>query len=190
MKSIKNVDKNMEYGTSFQGSKASYKDDLKIMDEESINKDLTIFRENVHQYENINNLIKEINVVMKPLRMNLKELNIEKKRLQLDLCRFMGSYNVSTCNLPIKNETEKPQALKYAKSMLMTPLTKSLQDMLFDFFESTQDILGQMNPEERAEACFEFISDKNNRPRYIKESIRKVKYVKNEKIDYADDDSI
>lgn len=146
------------------------------------------FRKDVVQYDEVEKLIKTIQLQIKPLQEAMKNLKIEKKGIEKDLARFMGSTGVEHANLPVHgNKNGVPldyrgdpcKAIKYSVTETVIPITKDIiKKSLVRFFsgEGSSEKFQKLSIEEKGIRTYDFIYDKKNRQKTTKETLRKVKW--------------
>lgn len=150
--------------------------------------DVEFFQKEVMQYNEVDSLIKTLASQIKPLQETLKNLKSEKKNLEVGLCKFMREKQVANVNLPhvIKNGNkvdysgQPAKAIKYVKSEVVAPVTKDqIKESLIRFFSGTgsSEKFQRLSIEEKGTRAYNFIYDKQNRPKKTKETLRRVKYV-------------
>lgn len=154
----------------------------KKMNEIMNERNLEEFRKNVADYNDIDFIIKKIKKKMEPLQKNVKILKIQKQKIQQNICRFMGANDIEVCNMP--KEIDCDGALKYMCSENMVPMKhEHIQQGLTKFFEEKHDRSEEflkLQNNEKGSFVFAYIQD--NRPRQIKETIRKVKHTRMDEV--------
>ena len=141
---------------------------------------LSIFQQNVLQYDEIDKTVILLKQQIKPVQANIKQLMFLKKELQVEICSFMAKNKVRACNLPKIDQNVDQKALKFLSSETVIPMTQvEVHNQLVKFFR-TQNLekFNSEQPEEKARIVHSFIYDRTNREKKIRESIRKVKFVK------------
>lgn len=138
---------------------------------------LATLRKDVTQFDEIDNLIKEIKKKMEPFKEQLKMLMAEKKKLQTDICSIMGSLEIESCNLPVVDGIE-PKALKHSVVNSFVPMSQAqVKESLVNFFTSKDCLeLDKLSPSDKALLVYNFIY--NNRRKVTRDSLRKIKPVK------------
>jgi len=146
------------------------------------------FKNDVVQFDIIDNKIKELKKHIEPLQKYLKKLKAEKVILQQSICRVMKFKEVGLCNLPKDPESNKiPGTIKFVQTNSVVPLTsEQVKKLIGIFFEKEYDKLTMSNKKQKCNALIDFIYNKDNRPKVIKESIRKVKYIPDNLIEDTD----
>lgn len=150
---------------------------------------LEIFQKHITQRSEVERYIKETEEKIKPLRDALKNLKAEKKTIDVDICKFMGSNRVEVVNLPHEIRNGLPidpkhgnpaQALKYSVTETVETMNKeNVRKQLLHFFigPGSQEKFNRLPVEQKTDMVYKFIYDKEHRPKKLKESLRKVKFV-------------
>lgn len=89
----------------------------------------------------------------------------------------MNNNEIYSCNLPILNSADEPECIKRIESNVLAPMTQNqVREMLIKFFnEGRCDHFNQLGPNEKAITIFNYIYNKENRPRISREYIKKLR---------------
>lgn len=111
------------------------------------------FKMEVRKYETLESQIKEINKNIKPHQDKLKELKKQQKELQVNICGFMQTNEITECKL-------QEGALLFKESKSVVPLNKnSIKDNITKFFREkyNTDEFKKASVENKAEQLFDFV---------------------------------
>lgn len=119
---------------------------LSVSDQE-----IQFFKNDVTQYTEIENQIKELKKKMKPLQDKIKELTKIKQEKQAEVLNFMESNDLDVCNTDT--------ASYELKSTKTTKLVSKgdVYDRLYKYFSEDTDKTTDMNPEEKAKFLHDYI---------------------------------
>ena len=142
------------------------------------------FKTDIINFDILDNRIKEIKKHLEPLQKILKELKAEKMLIQKSICSVMSSHGIGLCNLPKDESNKIPGTIKFMKSNTLAPLNSDQIKLLIEnFFDYEYEKLGLKNKKQKAQCLIAYIYDRANRPKVIKESLRRVKSISSELID-------
>jgi len=146
------------------------------------------FKNDIVQFDLIDNQIKELKKHIEPIQKYLKELKAEKLLIQQNLCKVMKLNEIGLCNLPKDPDSNKiPGTIKYIQTNSVVPLTaEQVRKLIETFFEKEIDKFALLNNKQKGQHLIDYIYDKDNRPKVLKESLRKVKSINTELIDDTD----
>lgn len=130
--------------------------------------DLEFFKSEVMEFDNVDLEIKHISDQVKPLNARLKELKTKKSELQGNICEYMSTNDIDTCNL-------KTGRLMYKESKTVKPLTQSdIKESIMTFFANVPDDFDKMTIAEKGKACVDYVYDEN-RETSVKSVLRRSK---------------
>ena len=119
---------------------------LNVSDQE-----IQFFKNDVTQYNDLENQIKELKKKIKPLQDKIKELTKIKQEKQAEVLTFMESNELDMCNIDTAS-----YELKNTKSTKQ--ITKGdVYDRLYKFFSEDTDKIHGMNAEEKAKFLHDYI---------------------------------
>jgi len=140
---------------------------------------IILFRKEMEKFDLVETKIKEVTEHLKPLQKCLKDLKAVRNNMKQHICTIMKTHEIDVCNLPKNPETDKvPGAIKYAQTKSILPMTADqVKKLIADWFSNEYEKYVMLDRHKKAQHCIEYIYDKNNRPRIIKETLRKIKTV-------------
>ncbi len=114
--------------------------------------EMSYFRQDVIEYEKIENQIKEIKDKIKPFQEKLKELNNIKKEKQSNVLNFMKTNELDTCNTNVG-------VLEVKDKKVTKMLTKGdVYDRIYKFFTDEIDKMDKkLSNQEKAEYLHNYI---------------------------------
>lgn len=119
---------------------------LNVSDQE-----IQFFKNDVTQYSELDNQIKELKRKMKPLQDKIKELTKIKQEKQAEVLTFMEANELDMCNIDTASFE-----LKSTKSTKQ--ITKGdVYDRLYKYFSEDTDKTHGMTPEEKAKFVHDYI---------------------------------
>tara|TARA_B100000287_G_C20670132_1_gene793082 strand:- start:2334 stop:2747 length:414 start_codon:yes stop_codon:yes gene_type:complete len=114
--------------------------------------EMSYFRKDVTEFENIDKQIKEIKDKMKPYQEKLKELNAKKKEKQNDVMNFMKANDLDSCNT--NNGIIEVKDKKITKAISKA----DVYDRIYKFFSEEIDKMDKkMTNQQKAEFLHNFI---------------------------------
>jgi hypothetical protein len=123
-------------------------------EEDTIEGDITTFKEDVNHYTHADDRIKDLTSQIKPLQLEIKELKKIKTVIKNEICVFMEKNNFDKCSLNDGN-----RSLIYRKRKTAIPITESvIKDELVRFFmETKNNEFNKLRAEEKASKIHKFI---------------------------------
>jgi uncharacterized protein YbdZ (MbtH family) len=130
--------------------------------------DLEFFKSEVMEFDSIDLEIKHIGEQVKPLNARLRELKSKKSELQGNICEYMSTNDIDTCNL-------KSGRLVYKESKTVKPLTQAdIKESIMSFFANIPNGFEGMTIAEKGQACIDYVYDEN-RETSVKSVLRRTK---------------
>lgn len=113
--------------------------------------ELEFFKNDVTQFNEIEQQIKDLKKKMKPFQDKIKELNKLKQEKQAEVLSFMQSNDLDVCNIDTAS-----YELKDTKTTKQ--ITKGdVYDRIYKFFTDEVENTKSMNPEEKAKYLHDYI---------------------------------
>ena len=118
--------------------------------------EVEVFKTEVREFDEIDAQIRAIREKIKPLNNKIKELTTAKNKLKTDICGFMASNEIDSCNM----NTGK---LQFKEKKAVKPISKGdIYDSMTTFFSTKyNDEFKTLDAADKATALHTFIYEEN-----------------------------
>jgi hypothetical protein len=118
--------------------------------------DVEVFKTEVREFDEIDAQIKSIREKIKPLNTRIKELTTVKNKLKTEICGFMATNEIDSCNM-------NSGKLQFKERKAVKPISKGdICDSMSTFFTKHYDEeFKAMTPNDKAKALHTFIYQEN-----------------------------
>jgi hypothetical protein len=132
---------------------------------------LEVFKSDAKHFAQIDKLIGETKLMMKPFQERLKQLKAEKKELEKEICIVMEANDLKKAELP-----NNSGILEYQVKQAMVPVTqKTVKEKMVSFFEEgpgSELSFNSKNAKMKGLEIHNYIYGKQNREFIKKETIK------------------